>query len=248
MGSDVSTYVLLSHQAALRRQLDVTANNMANSSTVGFKREQEVFREHVERVRRAPIEDAKRLSFVLDYGQVHDSRAGAFQATGHPLDVMIDGPGYLSVEDASGATAYTRAGFITLLTNGELGTPSGAPLLDENGRHIAVSPEEQGSLAIAEDGTVSTSAGPIARLAVTQFDEMRVNERGDGLLTGAGGRLLPAAETRLRSGGVEGSNVQPIIETTNMIEVLRAYQRTSEAAANIDTLRKLAISRLAKPD
>ncbi|TCP37518.1 flagellar hook-basal body complex protein [Sphingomonas sp. BK235] len=248
MGTDVSTYVLLSHQAALRRQLDVTANNMANSSTVGYKREQALFREQVERVQRAQIEDAKRLSFVLDFGAVHDARPGAFQPTGNPLDVMIEGPGYLSVEDAAGATAYTRAGFVTLLPNGELGTPSGAPLLDENGRHIAVPSEEQASLHIAEDGTVSTTSGAIARLAVTQFDELRVSERGDGLLNGAGGRQLGAAETRLHSGGVEGSNVQPIVETTNMIEVLRAYQRTSEAAAGVDALRKMAIARLAKPD
>ncbi len=65
---DVSSFVLLSHEQALRRRLDVAANNMANTNTVGFKREQPLFHEYVEQTRDAPIQDAKRTSFVLDFG------------------------------------------------------------------------------------------------------------------------------------------------------------------------------------
>ncbi|HYZ47734.1 MAG TPA: flagellar hook-basal body complex protein, partial [Sphingomonas sp.] len=95
---DISSYVLLSHEQALRRRMDVVANNMANTSTVGFRREQPVFREYVEQSPETPVETGRNVSFVLDYGAVHDTRAGAFQATGNPLDVMIDGPGYLTIE------------------------------------------------------------------------------------------------------------------------------------------------------
>ena len=78
---DVSSYVLLSHEQALRRRLDVAANNMANTSTVGFKREQPLFHEYVESSDDAPVKDARNTSFVLDYGAVHDTAPGAFQTT-----------------------------------------------------------------------------------------------------------------------------------------------------------------------
>ena len=90
---DVSSYVLLSHEQALRRRLDIAANNMANANTIGFKREQALFHEYVEQTTGAPLAEAKNTSFVLDYGAIHDTSQGAFQATGNPLDVMIDGPG-----------------------------------------------------------------------------------------------------------------------------------------------------------
>ena len=84
-----------------------------------------------------------------------------------------------------------------------------------------------------------------ATIAVTVFDnEGSVDPRGDGMFTGTGGRELPAAETKLRSGGIEGSNVQPIMETTNMVAILRAYQNSMRMAESLGDLRKSAISKL----
>src|ERR1700748_1884783 len=134
---DVSSYVLLSYEQALRRRLDVAANNMANTNTVGFKRERPLFHEYVEKTADAPIEDAKKTSFVLDFGAIDDTSQGAFQQTGNPLDLMIDGPGYLTVQ-TPGGVAYTRAGFVKVLQSGELATSGGQPILDDNGRTITV--------------------------------------------------------------------------------------------------------------
>lgn len=246
---DVSSYVLLSHEQALRRRLDVTANNMANSGTVGFKREQPLFHEYVEQVREAPVEDAKKTSFVLDYGAVHDTAQGAFQATGNPLDIMIDGPGYLNVETPEGGVAYTRAGFIKILDDGALATAGGQRILGENGRPITVPPEQAARVAIAADGAVIGQDGPLGRIAVTSFaDENLVSPRGDGMMTGTGGRLLTTAETRLKVGGVEASNVQPIVETTAMVEVLRSYQNSMRMSESLSEMRKNAISRLGRVD
>lgn len=244
---DVSSYVLLSHEQALRRRLDVTANNMANSSTVGFKREQPLFHEYVEQTEEAPVEDAKKTSFVLDYGAVHDTTQGAFQATGNPLDVMVDGPGYLNVETPGGGVAYTRAGFIKILETGELAVSGGQRLLGVNGRPITVPADQKATVTIAADGTVMTREGEVGRIAITSFaDENMVSPRGDGLMTGTGGRQLAAAETRLRIGGVEASNVQPIVETTAMVEVLRAYQTSQRMSESLGELRKRAIDRLGR--
>lgn len=244
---DVSSFVLLSHEQALRRQLDIVANNMANSSTVGFKREQALFHEYVETAKEAPVEDARKTSFVLDFGTVHDTAQGSFQSTGNPLDVMIDGAGYLNVENPDGGVAYTRAGYIKVSENGELVTSGGQRLLDENGRPIAIPVDQLSRVTIAEDGTVMAGDAPVGRLAVTDFgNENLVDPRGDGLLTGTGGQFLAAARTKLKTGGVEASNVEPIVETTHMVEILRSYQTSQRLSADLADMRKNAIGRLSK--
>ena len=244
---DISSYVLLSQEQALRRKLDVAANNMANMSTAGFKRERPVFREFVEQSMENAVEQAKKTSFVLDYGAMHDTAAGSFQSTGNPMDVMIDGPGYLAVEAPDGGTAYTRAGFVKINQAGELTTAGGQRLLGEGGRPIAVPADQLATLTIGNDGTVATKDGPVGRLAVTVFDDERmVSPRGDGLMTASNGRELAAADTKLRSGGVEASNVEPIVETTQMVEILRAYQSSMKMSQDMDDLRRRAIDRLGK--
>lgn len=245
---DISSYVLLSQEQALRRRLDIVANNLANTSTVGFRREQPIFREYVERSDEAIVDDAKPTSFVLDFRAIHDMTPGAFQPTGNPLDVMIEGPGYLAVQLPDGAgTAYTRAGFVNVLETGELATAGGQPLLDEAGQPIFVPPEQVGRVSIAADGSVMGADGPLGRMAVTVFDdETGLAPRGDGLYSGAQGRVLAAEETRLRSGGVEGSNVQPIVETTAMIDILRAYQNSVRMAESLNDMRKRALDRLGR--
>lgn len=244
---DTQSFVLLSHEQALRRRMDVAANNIANSSTVGFKSEQPVFHEYVEKVKDAPVEDARKTSFVLDFGAIHDTAQGAFQATGNPLDVMIDGPGYLTVQAGDGSIAYTRAGFIKILENGDLAVSGGQRLLGDNDRPINIPEDQQRRITIASDGTVLGENGALGRIAVTAFaNEVSVSPRGDGLITGANGRRLAAREAQLKTGGVEASNVQPIVETTRMIDILRSYQTSARISQDMDSMRSNAINSLGK--
>lgn len=247
---DVSTYVLLSHEQALRRRLDISANNMANSSTAGFKREQPLFHDYVDEGMASDVtsrvDGAARTAYVLDYGAVHDSSAGAFTATSNPLDVMIDGPGYLNVETPAGGVAYTRAGYVKVSAGGDLVTASGQRLLGEGGKPINVPPDQANGLTIGSDGQVMGRQGAIGRLTVTVLDEASVVPRGDGLFSGDNGRLLTAAETKLKTGGIEASNVQPIAETTAMVELLRAYQSSQRMTESLNDMRSRAIDRLAR--
>lgn len=242
---DISSYVLLSQETALRRRMDVAANNLANMNTVGFKREQPVFREYVEKTESA-VKPASQTSFVLDYGAVHDFSQGGFQPTGNPLDLMIEGPGYFAVQAADGSTAYTRAGQLKMLPTGELATSSGNKLLGEGGKPITVPAEAANQVSIGLDGTVNGPGGPFGRVAVTSFDEASIDPRGDGLFSGTGGRELPGAQTRVRSGGLEGSNVNAIQETTDMVEILRAYQTSQTLSNSMSDLRKSAIDKLSR--
>jgi flagellar basal-body rod protein FlgF len=243
---DVSSYVLLSHEQALRRRLDITANNMANSSTAGFKREQPLFHDYVEAGTGGTVEGADRTAYVLDYGSVHDASAGAFTPTANPLDVMVEGPGYLSVEAPDGSTAYSRAGYLKIAESGDLVTANGQRLLGEGGQPINIPPDQVAAITITSDGSVTGKQGVLGRLVVTVFDEATVIPRGDGLMSGENGRVLTAAETRLKTGGVEGSNVQPIAETTAMVEILRAYQSSQKVIDSLNDMRSRAIDRLSR--
>jgi flagellar basal-body rod protein FlgF len=128
-----------------------------------------------------------------------------------------------------------------------LATSSGDPLLDDKGRTITVPTDQQNRLTIAADGSVMGPDGVIGRLGVTSFSsEAVVTPRGDGMMAGTGGRILTSAETRLKSGGVEASNVEPIAETTKMVEILRAYQTSQAMSQSLDDLRRNAIQRLGK--
>lgn len=241
---DIPAYVLLSHESALRRRMDVVANNLANVSTTGFKREQPVFAEAV-KASESSEPAARSISFVLDHGAIHDLAEGAFNVTGNPLDVAVEGAGYLSVETDEGDTAYTRAGSLQVMPDGKLANAGGLAVLGDNGQPITVPPEARARLRIAANGSVEGPDGPLGRIAVTRFDnEAVLSPRGDGLLTGEGGTLLPTGETRLRSGGLEASNVQPVAETTAMIEILRAYQSSQRMGEALNDLRKTAIQRL----
>lgn len=248
---DVAGYVLLSQEQALRRRLDVVANNMANSSTIGFRREDPLFRTYIEKgtAGEGPREAAS-TSYVLDYGTVHDMSPGAFQSTSNPMDVMIDGPGYLAVTGPNGATHYTRAGSIQILQTGELGMPTGEKLLGEGGQPILVPGEEAHLLSIGQDGTVSTPTAILGRISVTRFaNEGALTPIGAGLFTAgeaAGAEELPAETTKFQIGGLEGSNVQAINETTRMIEVLRSYQSSQRMNESLTDMRQRAIERLSR--
>lgn len=242
---DVSSYVLLSHEQALRRRLDVAANNMANVNTAGFKREQPLFHEYIAESAEAG-ETGSETSYVLDYGAIHDTSAGPFQATGNALDLFIDGPGYFPVEMENGETGYTRAGFLKVLENGDLGTAGGAVLLGEGGAPINIPEDAAGRVSVTTDGTVMGPNGPLGRVVVHSFeDEGVLAQRGDGLWTGGEGQELAPEETKIRSGGIEGSNVQAIVETADMVEILRSYQASQRMADSLTEMRKRALTKLA---
>src|SRR5262249_15367739 len=101
----------LSRQIVLERQLDVVANNVANLNTTGFKADNSLFEAYlmpVARENRFNAQD-RQVSFVNDRGTWRDQRQSGIQVTGNPLDVAIDGDGYLAVQTPSGER-YTRNG------------------------------------------------------------------------------------------------------------------------------------------
>lgn len=237
--------VAASHQMALRRQLDLAANNLANMNTTGYQREDAMFNTAVEPVRRAASPAARAVAMVIDTGIARDTARGDFQPTGNPLDVAIDGDAFLVMRTSTGA-AYTRNGHLQVLNDGLLGMANGAVVLDTSGQPVRIT-EEDHDLAIAEDGTISSDRGVIAQLALVRFEAAdALTKRGDTLLEGGTPIAVAPGSVALKAGMLEGSNVKPIVESTAIIEILRRYQATTRLSERVNDLRSRAIERLGR--
>jgi len=232
----------LSRQMALQRQMDVVANNMANINTTGFKAETILFEDYVMPLARdRDFRGADQpLSYVQDWATMHDLTAGAIAQTGNELDVALNGDGFFAVQ-VNGQDRWTRSGAFQLDANGTLVDLSGNPILGEAGP-ITFGPEENG-IAIAADGSISSSAGPKGRLRLVEFaNAQELNREGANLFSG--GTPLPATATRVMQGYIEGSNVSGVAEMAEMIRVTRAYESAVNLAQKQDDMRKDAIQRL----
>ncbi|MDE1147676.1 MAG: flagellar basal-body rod protein FlgF [Azospirillaceae bacterium] len=232
-------YIALSRQEALSRQMDVVANNIANMNTTGYKQQRVLFQEYMEKPGRG-----ERVSFTQDYGLMRDTRAGVMQSTNNTLDVALKGDGYFTVETLSGPR-YTRAGNFQINDRRELVDQNGLPVLDRNDNRITI-PDNISDLKIQGDGTVMADRAQLAQLKVVNFDDQqKMQTLGGGLLTTT---QTPQAVTnpQVIQGALEGSNVQAIVESTNMIEVLRQYQLNQKMIEEEHDRIRNAITHLTK--
>lgn len=213
-------YIALSKQTTLQRQMSVIANNLANMNTSGFKAERMVFREYISK----PSE-TEQLSFVQDFGLARDFTEGTATLTGNPLDLSISGPGYFSLDTKNG-DRYTRHGRFQLNETGQLITGQGDVVLSNNGAPITI-PPGSGSLTISADGSITGANGQLGRIGLVEFENERNLKRSENNLYEAKDeRPRPAEKSSMLQGNLEGSNVQPILEMTRMIEVHRSYRST----------------------
>lgn len=242
-----ASLVGLSRQVALRRELDVIANNVANMTTSGFKSEQMAFGEHLMAKARDdafPKRADRPLSFVEDLSTWHDHTAGVVQTTGAPTDVAIDGEGFFVVEGAGG-TRYTRNGAFQINADGMLVTSEGARVMSTAGP-IQLAPTETG-LTIAADGSISTSEGLRGKLRVARFSNLQdLAKDGVSQFRSDSTPGEATARTRIIQGAVEKSNVRPIVEMSRLVEVTRAYESVSGMLSRQDDVRRSALEKLAE--
>jgi flagellar basal-body rod protein FlgF len=240
-----AAYIGLSRQMTLRRELDIAANNIANADTTGFKVEQLLLGTEVGgRARNDAIRPG--ASFVLDRGVGRDFSQGSLQQTGRDLDFAIDGEGvFFKIQDGA-AEAYTRDGAFTISPEGELVTKGGLPVLGDGGP-IVIDPA-QGPITVADDGNISQNGVTIAQLGLARFDNLAVlSKEGDGLYRNASNAApIDAAGAQVRQGMLEGSNVNPLVEITQLIEISRAYERASKMIENVTELSRRSVERLGK--
>ncbi len=221
-----TSYIALSRQNALWRQMDVIANNMANANTPAYKGEQMMFREFLVDTRSSTRATGTKLSFVQDMGLLRDTREGPLTKTDNPLDVGIHGDGYFQIETQAGMR-YTRNGHFRLDQSGMLVNSQGFAVMDRNDNPIIFAPNET-RIEIAGDGTVSTENGVVANLKVVRFaNQQNLRKAGDGLYETTDQAEL-VQRPQVVQGMMEESNVQPVVEITKMTELLRQYQAAQQ--------------------
>ncbi|MGZ6021200.1 MAG: flagellar basal-body rod protein FlgF [Rhizomicrobium sp.] len=239
---DSTLLISLSHQLASSRSMDVIANNLANVSTPAFQREEPTFQEYVVNVQ--PVEGQsgpQQLSFVQDTGLVRDLSEGRMDTTGAPFDLAIHGKGFFVVQTANG-DRYTRNGHFSLDSSGQIVTSNGDPVQGDGGP-ITITPDD-GEVHIAADGTVSGKTGQIGRVRVVDFANPRLLSKQGASLYSTDQSPVTADNFKLQSGMLEASNVQPVIEISHMIEVMRAYQATASLTQTQEDLMREAIDKL----
>jgi flagellar basal-body rod protein FlgF len=241
---DNTLLITLSAQNALRRQMDVAANNMANVSTAGFKSEAVLF-EPVIRRPASITERPKTVEFVRDYTIARDFRPGSLQRTDNPLDFALTGNGYFTIQTTEG-NAYTRDGQFQLDADGRLITHDARFVLDNAGQIITLD-LTQGEPLMARDGTLSQGGNQIAQLGLQSFLRPGAMDKiGDNLWKPTNEQGTPATDTQVIQGMTEGSNVVAVTELTRIMEISRAFESATRLQKNVEDLRSRAIERLAR--
>jgi flagellar basal-body rod protein FlgF len=245
--------IALSRQTALRRELEVVANNIANINTTGFKADGAVFAEFLTPEARAEqfVGPDRVLSFVQDRMTWHDMNQGTVQQTGNPLDVAIDGNGMLVVQTARGER-YTRNGSLQLNGTGELVTGTGDRVMGDTGPIVLASTDRD--IVITKDGTIRvregqslTSDSARGRLRLVTFtNPQQLIKDGSSTFRAPDGVLpQPAISVNIVQGAIEKSNVRSVIEMTRMIELTRAYTEVANILQQQNDLRRNSIQQLA---
>ena len=197
------------------RLQEVTANNLANANSDGFKADRLTARQFPGAAYPVPV-------------QATDLQQGAFRDTGRPLDVALDGAGFLVVSTDHGPR-LTRGGSLKLDVDGRLTDAHGSPVQGENGPIVA----SGGALEIRPDGSVLVDGAPAGRLRLVTVDDPAAL-RKEGM-----GRFVPGGELRalhddavqVRQGSVEEPNLDPILSMVELVSIQRAY------SANVQALR-----------
>ena len=216
---ETAGYVTLSRQTGLWTEMQVVANNVANLSTSGYRREGVVFAEMIE----ALPNEGGGVAMTAARARFSDPSQGSMNQTGNSLDLAIQGHGYFMLETPEG-NRLTRAGAFALNTEGEMVNPDGLRLLDVGGAPIFIPPDSD-HVNISQDGTVSADGNPLAQVGIFEVQGEAALSRQHGTLFDPGEDEPLAMESAVvLQGFVEGSNVNPVTEMARMIEVQRTYE------------------------
>lgn len=242
---DNAMMIGLARQMTLRRAMDIAANNIANASTTGFKAEHELLAE-MPMGRARDVDGRQQIRYVTNWGVLRDFRTGPLEQTGRDLDLAIQGRGFFQLE-AGENVQYTRDGRFSVNADGTLVAADGAPVLDAGGAQIVLPPDVR-VLTVTPAGAVMADGAEIARLAVVDFPALApLRKVGDGRLTAPEGTAPEPVEfPDVRQGFFEGSNVNPVLELTRMLEITRTYQSVSKMLEQNAELSRTAIDRLGR--
>lgn len=226
----------------LERRQQVISNNLANTNTAGFKKQGLTFEEYL----LPQIDDTRRTA----KGEIEKTlfTQGPTHETGNPLDFAIEGEGFFVVQTPAG-NRYTRAGNFTLDAQNQLVTQEGYPVLGD-GAPIILQDTTGKGIWLSEDGRFFVDETEMGRIDVVNFTNPDGLDRmGQNLYaeTQASGQPAPLETVHVRQGFIEDSNINPVEEMVNMIDMFRAYEVQQKTLQSVDHLDDKAINEVGRP-
>jgi flagellar basal-body rod protein FlgF len=240
---DITGNVALSRLAAQQRVMDVIANNIANANTPGFKAERVQFADWLTRQSPGGAPRGERsIAYTQDRATWREQQAGTITRTGNTFDLALTSDGYFTVNTPNGPR-LTRDGRFGLMPNGTVSDGAGNAVLDTNGQPIVLS-ETDTHVAIAGDGTVSSENGQLGKIGIVRpNDPMQLSAEGNTLFRAAS-PTVPVASPGVVQGSIEDSNVQPVLETTRMLDGLRQFEFITQFIQAESDRQQAAIDKL----
>lgn len=241
-----------------QHRMDVLTNNLANSTTVGYKKEGTTS-QSFDSVLAYKVKDTSEHPNVPKYIGVNNPgvkigenytnwEQGSYKITDNTYDLALDGSGFFTIEftNKNGETSnkYTRDGSFTLTQEGYLVTKDGDYVLGNNGR-IKVNPLLETSIdsygRIAQNGTV------IDTLRLTDFEDYNyISKYGENLYDAVEGAKYRTADAKVNSGYLEMSNVQVVSEMVDLITITRQYEANQKVIKAYDDSLEIAVTQLGR--
>jgi flagellar basal-body rod protein FlgG len=255
-------YTAVSGAVAHNAKLETIANNIANANTPGFKKDKQLFKEYLTSYEKQPtaLEVPKvpasidsfyptnggDKSYVDTNGTSTSFEQGALKLTGNPLDIGIEGDGFLEVM-TPGGVRYTRNGHFTLNANGVVVSKQGHPLLLEGvpgqpPEERMIQLDDQKDFNITVKGDVFVNGQNFGRLSLmTATEKDALQKQGSSLFTireNFENQMVPATNARVHQGSFEQSNVNIVKEMTDMINATRVFESTQKAIQAYDQMNQ----------
>ncbi len=268
----------VSGSVAQSEKLDIIANNLANVNTTGFKKDQAAFQAVLSSAvsaaqkEEAPHKlytdkdfyrlDGRDKAYVAVDGTHTNFSQGGVKVTNGPLDLALEGNGFLEVLGPQGAR-YTRQGNLKLTADGTLVTQEGYPVLSQGGnaapapgqppitradllaRSIRINPNGPAELTINNNGQIYQGRQLVSALSVVEFvDPKLLVKEGTSLFnnTVAANVSLDAPTTNVRQGMLENSNVNAVQEMTEMLKATRLFESNEKAVRTYSDLEGRAVN------
>ena len=239
-------------------RMDIMSNNLANSSTVGFKKEGSTS-QSFDAVLAHKLNDTTEIGDFphrigynnpgVKIGEVYnDFSQGSFQVTENTYDLALSGDGFFTIQFTNKAgdvsTKYTRAGDFTLNTDGYLVTKDGDYVMGTNGR---IRLDTNAESAINKDGTITQNGVMVAKLRITAFEDYDyLVKYGETYFESVEGAKEIASDAEVFSGYLEASNVQVVSEMVDMINITRAYESNQKIMQTYDSTLEVAANQLGR--
>lgn len=219
-----SLYVAASGSIIQEKRMEIIANNLANANAVGFKRDKCAFQvpKPEDAARNTETTSQTGLLAKQPFETYTDYNQGPLMATGNPLDLGLSGDGFFVVKTPDGER-YTRSGNFVLNTDKTLVTQDGHPVVGDGGPIVV----NAANVTIDETGAVIADGKRVGALKIVDFPKpYALQKEGGGLFKTSDDQIEPieATEVTVNQGFVEGSNINPVVEMTEMIETVRGYE------------------------